>query len=102
MTCQAQWAVASRVVLPVDHDEDLLPLYVEYGRRYAGVDDPHDKRVRRWGGEGQRPRASAGAEGRSDDVLSRTSFAIRPGQRVSFATYFNAFPGLLLAPMDHR
>lgn len=36
--------------------------------------------------------ASAGIEGRSDDVLSRTSFAIRPGQRVSFATYFNAFP----------
>lgn len=93
MTGEARWALASQVVLPIDHDEDLLPLYVEFGRRYVGVDDPHDERVRRWGEvrDGGTPSAAA-LEGRSDDVLSRTSFAVRAGQRVSFATYFNAFP----------
>ena len=93
MTGEPQWALASRVVFPVDHDEDLLPLYVEFGRRYPGVDDTHDEKVRTWGeAKASGTPASAGIEGRSDDVLSRTSFAIRPGQRVSFATYFNAFP----------
>ena len=93
MTGEPQWALASRVVFPVDHDEDLLPLYVEFGRRYPGVDDTHDEKVRTWGeAKASGTLASAGIEGRSDDVLSRTSFAIRPGQRVSFATYFNAFP----------
>lgn len=93
MTCQAQWAVAARVVLPVDHDEDVLPLYVEYGRRYAGIDDRHDKRIRGWGEyKGTEAPAIGNAEGHSDDVLSRSSMAIRPGVRVSFATYVNAFP----------
>lgn len=93
MTGTAQWQVASRVVFPVDHDEDVLPLYVEYGRRHAGVDDMHDKRVRGWGEyKGNEAPAVSVAEGHSDDVLSRTSLAIRPGERVSFATYFNAFP----------
>ena len=76
MTCQAQWAVAARVVLPVDHDEDVLPLYVEYGRRYAGIDDRHDKRIRGWGEyKGTEAPAIGNAEGHSDDVLSRSSMA---------------------------
>jgi len=93
VTGQAQWAVAARVVLPVDHDEDVLPLYVEYGRRYAGIDDRHDKRVRGWGEyKGTEAPSVGSVEGHSDDVLSRSSMVIRPGARVSFATYINAFP----------
>ncbi len=93
MTGEAQWALAAQIVLPVDHDEDVLPLYVEYGRRHAGVDDTHDKKVRAWGEDRSTTAPPATMiEGHSDDVLSRTSLAVRPGQRVSFATYFNAFP----------
>ncbi len=89
----ASWTLAARVVLPIDHDEDVLPLYVEYGRRHPGLDDTHDKQVRGWGEEKftATPTVTA-AEGHSNDVLSRSSLAIRPGERASFATYFNAFP----------
>lgn len=91
---EASWELAARVVLPVDHDEDVLPLYVEYGRRYAGRDDRFDESVRGWGQEKGNlpPAAAAPVEGHSDDIRSRTEMTIRPGVRVSFATYVNAFP----------
>ena len=70
MTGEAQWALAAQIVLPVDHDEDVLPLYVEYGRRHAGVDDTHDKKVRAWGEDRSTTAPPATMiEGHSDDVL---------------------------------
>lgn len=94
MTTDPPWSLAARVVLPVDHDEDVLPLYVEYGRRYAGRDDRFDTISRQWGTEkgNEPPAALLLTEGHSEDILSRTSLMIRPGSRASFATYVNAFP----------
>ena len=87
------WELAARVVLPLTVDEDVLPLYLEGGRRYPGVDDRFDRQVRGWGDnrnaqtppEGE-PRSLAG------QVLGRTAVRVPADERISFATYFNAFP----------
>lgn len=64
------YRVASRVILPVDGDLDLLALYVD--RNAAD-------------------RAS-GALTRPDDVISRLSLRVRADEHASFGSYFNAFP----------
>jgi len=69
-----------RVVLPLEADQDILPLYVEGAQQQPVVANKHDQR---------------GAPAELQDlaqVLSRTSYAVRAQQRSSFGTYFNAFP----------
>jgi galactofuranosylgalactofuranosylrhamnosyl-N-acetylglucosaminyl-diphospho-decaprenol beta-1,5/1,6-galactofuranosyltransferase len=65
----------ARVVFPANRDLDSLPLYVDGPINVSGP-------------------SSAGSEamGHPDDILSRRSVRIRPGRRVSFGSYFNAFP----------
>lgn len=65
----------ARVILPESKDLDALPLY---------VDGP----LHRQGSSGS---ADEIAE-HPDDILSRRSMRIRSGRRVSFGSYFNAFP----------
>ena len=71
--------VLARVVFPTDGDLDVLPLYVDGQQVPVAVEEgtavlpvPYD----------QNP----------DQVLGRRSYRIGHGERVSFATYFNAFP----------
>jgi len=71
------------VVFPQNRDEDTLPLYVEHGRRALGVASDDD---------GHAEQSSPAAETHGEDVRGRRSTEIRMGSRVSFATYFNAFP----------
>ncbi|MBE1533399.1 glycosyltransferase [Actinomadura algeriensis] len=71
--------VLQRVVLPVDRDLDVLKLYVEgeIGR----------------GAEAFAAEAAAEADGgEGGDIVGRRSVVVPVGRRVSFATYFNAFP----------
>ncbi|MET0734708.1 MAG: glycosyltransferase [Microbacterium sp.] len=68
--------VLQNVVLPLDRDPDLLPLYV----------DPETWSVI----DGEPVRVSDRTH--IGNVLGRTSARIGAGRRVSFATYFNAFP----------
>ncbi|MEV5824905.1 glycosyltransferase [Spirillospora sp. NPDC052242] len=70
--------VLQRVVLPVDRDLDVLKLYVEgeIGR----------------GAEAFAAEAAAEADGGGADIVGRRSVVVPVGRRVSFATYFNAFP----------
>lgn len=68
--------VLQNVVFPVDRDPDLLPLYV----------DPET-----WSTIDEEP-VRVSNRARLSDVLDRTSARILTGRRVSFATYFNAFP----------
>lgn len=68
--------VLQNVVFPLDRDPDLLPLYV----------DPET-----WSVIDEEPvRVSNTAQ--LGNILSRTSARIVAGRRVSFGTYFNAFP----------
>jgi len=81
---QEGWHTVARVVFPADRDEDTLALYVEHGRRISATDDDLDDEPERVQG--------TGGDTHGEDIRSRRSTVIRAGSRVSFATYFNAFP----------
>ena len=68
--------VLQNVLFPLERDPDLMPLY----------SDPDV-----WTTIAKKP-VRVTDEGHVDDVLSRSSFRVRSGRRVSFASYFNAFP----------
>ena len=68
--------VLQNVVFPLDRDPDLLPLYVD--PETWSVIDEEPVRVS--------SRAQLG------NILSRTTARVLAGRRVSFGTYFNAFP----------
>lgn len=65
-----------RVVFPVDRDPDLLPLYAD-PETWSTIDDTP-------------VRVSSRAH--LKNILSRDSARITAGRRVSFGSYFNAFP----------
>ncbi len=84
-----------RQILPLDRDFDVLALYV----------DPEDARLdadrEAIGGErgakalnnaAIRQSTSTGAAIHPDQIESRTAFRVRSGEKLSFGTYFNAFP----------
>lgn len=64
------------VVFPIAKDPDVLPLYAD-AETWTSV-------------RGRPVRLSENAH--IDNVLSRSSVRVRSGQRVSYASYFNAFP----------
>ncbi len=68
--------VLQNVVFPIERDPDLLPLYV----------DPETWSII----DGEPVKVTARAQLR--DVLDRRRARIASGRRVSFGTYFNAFP----------
>ncbi|MGJ9411299.1 glycosyltransferase [Aeromicrobium sp. CF4.19] len=68
--------VLQHVLFPLERDPDILPLYA----------DPET-----WTTIRKQP-VQVSSEAHVNDILSRTSYRIRKGQRVSFASYFNAFP----------
>ncbi|MFZ0323495.1 MAG: glycosyltransferase [Actinomycetes bacterium] len=74
-----------RLVLPPDADFDTLPLYVEKGdaRPLPGSPEPDEDTLPPAPAEHVHP----------DLVLGRHQLHVPAGTRVSFGTYFNAFPG---------
>ncbi|MCW4457826.1 glycosyltransferase [Microbacterium sp. MPKO10] len=70
------WTSLQNVVFPLDRDPDVLPLYAD-PETWTTID-------------GQNVKVSNHAH--IDNVLSRTSARVNGGRRVSFASYFNAFP----------
>jgi galactofuranosylgalactofuranosylrhamnosyl-N-acetylglucosaminyl-diphospho-decaprenol beta-1,5/1,6-galactofuranosyltransferase len=80
--------VLQRIVLPRDRDLDVLPLYVDSG---AAASNP---RAHPDDDEGMLP--LAGTETSStqhpENIIDRFRLRIPGDTRVSFATYFNAFP----------
>ena len=83
------WTPLQRVILPELDQLDTIPLYMDTGNA-MGVQlstmngDTHTDSV---------PAISAaGREAHAEDFLSRHSTSVRPGERISFGTYFNAFP----------
>jgi galactofuranosylgalactofuranosylrhamnosyl-N-acetylglucosaminyl-diphospho-decaprenol beta-1,5/1,6-galactofuranosyltransferase len=78
--------VLQRLVLPADADFDTLPLYVE-----SGVALPGPEKKPGLPEEGEKRSASDNIV-HPDLVLGRRSLTVPGGTRISFATYFNAFP----------
>ena len=78
--------VLQRVVLPIDRDLDVLPLYVDSTTAAANPRaHPHDD-------EGVMPTSTeSNAARRPENILDRFRLRIPADTRVSFGTYFNAF-----------
>ena len=69
------------VVFPTDGDLDILPLYVDGEHAPVPLAD-----------NGSTVVLPPAPDQHPDQVLGRRSYRLDPGQRASFATYFNAFP----------
>ncbi|WP_369069201.1 glycosyltransferase [Kineococcus terrestris] len=94
----ATWRTVHRVVMPVDVDADDMPLYVDHsaavvtgaetaGRAGESLDDLPASAA-----TGAEPSFAVHQEGRSENVRGRRGLVVDAGSRVSFGTYFNAFP----------
>ncbi|MEO5711521.1 MAG: glycosyltransferase [Nocardioidaceae bacterium] len=81
--------VLQRVVLPVDRDTDVLPLYVDPDRPSLDVDKSGLTATQR----GKLPPTEPNSQAEPDPhaVLGRHSYRIPENQRISFGTYFNGF-----------
>jgi len=82
--------VLQRVVLPADRDVDVLPLYVDPDRPQLDVNT-----IGLTGKQRSRiPPAAPNAESAPDPhaVLGRRRYRVGESARISFGTYFNAFP----------
>jgi galactofuranosylgalactofuranosylrhamnosyl-N-acetylglucosaminyl-diphospho-decaprenol beta-1,5/1,6-galactofuranosyltransferase len=81
--------VLQRVVLPLDHDADVLPLYVDPDRPQLDVDKNSLTPAQR----GKLPPTEPNSTVRPDPraVLGRHRYRVEDGQRISFGTYFNGF-----------
>lgn len=78
--------VVQRVVFPTTRDLDTLPLYVDPDIRRIGS----AAQTARGTGTGQA--VATGRQLHPQDILDRRSVRVRPGERLSFGSYFNAFP----------
>ncbi|HET7385273.1 MAG TPA: glycosyltransferase [Nocardioidaceae bacterium] len=81
--------VLQRLVLPADHDMDVLPLYVDADRAELDVNKAPLTVAQR----AKLPPTAPNAEVDPDPsaVLGRHSYRVESGQRISFGTYFNGF-----------
>ncbi|WP_434993723.1 glycosyltransferase [Arthrobacter sp. Ld5] len=80
------WRVIHRVVFPDNADADTMPLYVDFNsaQRIAESDSAST--------DSRTVSATVAAEVRPDYVNDRRSIALPAFERLSFGTYFNAFP----------
>lgn len=83
------WRTVHRVVFPTDGDTDTLPLYLDFNaaQRVVSVDSQGAK-----SGAGVTAVTNTGAKVRSDFIENRRQLHLPAYRRVSFGTYFNAFP----------
>jgi galactofuranosylgalactofuranosylrhamnosyl-N-acetylglucosaminyl-diphospho-decaprenol beta-1,5/1,6-galactofuranosyltransferase len=87
---EQRWDTLQRVILPSASQMDTVPLYMDMGSA-TGIQLPTrgDRE-----GKPTKPQAfsSPTKEAHVEDFLSRRSTSVRSGERVSFGSYFNAFP----------
>ena len=82
--------VLQRVVLPLDADNDVLPLYVDGSGSGKSADE--DEAVETDPGQTVPTTAPTGDGFRSSQVSGRRSAVVPDGTVVSFGSYFNGFP----------
>ncbi|GAB4099816.1 glycosyltransferase [Sinomonas halotolerans] len=87
---EAGFRTVHRVVLPQDGDTDVLPLYVDFNpvQRIVHL----SRREKRKGVISQTSAVPQAAPQRADFIVGRRSMRLPGFHRVSFGTYFNAFP----------
>ncbi|KAJ1684782.1 hypothetical protein LUZ63_020053 [Rhynchospora breviuscula] len=81
--------------MPLDRDFDVLPLYVDPEEARLDADKYEiggDRAARDLNNAAIRQSTSTGRAVATEQVVSRTAFRVPEGERISFGTYFNAFP----------
>ncbi|WP_064744128.1 glycosyltransferase [Actinomadura oligospora] len=91
--------VLHRVIMPAERDLDVLRLYVDgnvvFGRRSADLADAAEQPAAERDTVPARDGAAGYRSSSKDDsaeIIGRRGIAVPSGTRVSFCTYFNAFP----------
>jgi len=84
------WRTLQRVILPNQSQMDTVPLYIDTGNA-TGMQLPTSN-LEAGGKARTQTVSSPSKEAHVEDFLTRHSTSVRPGERVSFGTYFNAFP----------
>ncbi len=84
-----------RQIFPVDRDFDVLPLYVDPEEARLDADKYEiggDQAAKALNNAAIRQSTSTGRTIHPDQIVSRTAFRVPAEDRLSFGTYFNAFP----------
>ncbi|MCD4534126.1 glycosyltransferase [Nocardioides sp. cx-169] len=84
-----------RQIFPLDRDFDVLPLYVDPEEARLDADRYEiggNRAAKDLNNAAIRQSTSTGRAIHPDQIESRTSFRVKSGERLSFGTYFNAFP----------
>lgn len=87
--------VLQRQIMPVDRDLDVLPLYVDPDPAVLDADKYNvggDKSAKELNKASLRQSVSSGASIHPDQIVDRHAVRIEQGERLSFGSYFNAFP----------
>ena len=87
---EAVWHTIQRVILPGERGLETLPLYMDSGVVSSATEVSTELSGF---GRSKTPIKLLGSARKvhADDITSRTSASVRAGERISFATYFNAF-----------
>ena len=84
-----------RQILPLDRSYDVLPLYIDAEAAVLDADKYEigaNRNAKEVNAAALRQNTSSGASIHPDQIESRTALRVRSGSRLSFGTYFNAFP----------
>ncbi len=84
-----------RQILPTDRDFDVLPLYVDMQPAILDADKYEvgsNRNAQELNNAAMRQAVGDGSTIHPDQIESRTSLRVVSGERLSFGTYFNAFP----------
>ena len=84
-----------RQILPLDRDFDVLPLYVDPEAAVLDADKYEigsNRNAREVNAASMRQSTASGHTIHPDQIESRTALRVKSGERLSFGTYFNAFP----------
>src|SRR4051794_33693575 len=84
-----------RQIMPTDRDFDVLALYVDPEPAVLDADKYEvgsNKNAREMNAATMRKGLTTGAGIHPDQIESRTALRVASGEKLSFGTYFNAFP----------
>ena len=84
-----------RQILPIDRDTDVFALYVDPEEARLDADRYEiggNRAAKDLNNAAIRQSTSTGRAVHPDQIESRTAFRLRQGDKMSFGTYFNAFP----------
>ncbi|MDQ6642340.1 MAG: glycosyltransferase [Actinomycetota bacterium] len=84
-----------RQILPLDRDYDVLPLYIDAEAAVLDADKYEigsNRQAKEVNAAGLRQSTATGVGIHPDQIESRTCLRVNSGGRLSFGTYFNAFP----------